>query len=75
MSDRGRDPRFGAAVLKRSFLAEGVAAEAYREIYEGTLRDLGLTDAEVQAYIEAHREEVEAACARVRRRTARGEGE
>ncbi len=64
-TDRSRrDPLFGAAVLKLSFLARGEgAAGAFREIYEGVLADLGLSDAQVDAYLEQHRAEVEAALA------------
>jgi hypothetical protein len=60
-----RDPRFGAAVLKVAFLEGGKAARGYLEVYEGTLRDLGLGDAEVDAYIREHRREIEEACARM----------
>jgi len=62
-----RDPRFGAAVLKLAFLSGEALAPAYREIYEGTLRDLGLSDAEVEAYLATHRAEVEEACRKIRR--------
>jgi len=57
-----RDPRFGAAVLKVSFRMRGdEASEAFQRVYEGVLRDLGITDEEVEAYLAAHREEVEQA--------------
>ncbi len=50
---------FGAAVLKLSFTLRGaVDSAAFRGIYPGVLRDLQLTEAEVDAFIEAHREEV-----------------
>lgn len=56
-----RDPLFGAAILKLSFLLRGKADEpGFRVVYFGTLRELGLVDAEVNAYIEAHRAELEA---------------
>lgn len=59
-----RDPLFAAAVLKLSFLRRGEAAIAgWQAVYDGVLRDLGLTDAEVDAYLLAHRAEVEAAAA------------
>ena len=53
---------FGAAVLKMSFHLRGQAdAPAFTGIFPGVLRDLDLTEAEVDAYIEQHRERVEAA--------------
>jgi hypothetical protein len=67
------DPRFGAALLKVAFLEGDRPARGYREIYEGTLRDLGLSEAEVDAYLCEHRQEVEEACARLKRRE-RGKG-
>jgi hypothetical protein len=56
-----KDPRFGAAMLKVAFLTDG-PAPGYREIFEGTLRDLGLTEAEVDRYIAEHKTEIEEAC-------------
>jgi hypothetical protein len=56
---------FSAAVLRRSFeLQEGRYQEGFRFVYEGVLRDLELSDAEVQEYLAAHRAEVEAAIGR-----------
>ncbi len=56
---------FAAAVLRRSFqLQDGQYREGFRFVYEGVLRDLGLEDAEVEAFLEAHRSEVEAAIGR-----------
>lgn len=53
---------FGAAVLKTSFrLREALDSPAFKFVYPGVLRDLGLEDAEVEAYIEAHRAAVEKA--------------
>lgn len=61
-TSRKRDKRFGAAVLKVSFRMRGDdASDAFRRVYEGVLRDLGITDEEVDAYLQEHREEVEAA--------------
>ena len=57
-----RDPRFGAAVLKVSFRMRGdEATEAFQRVYEGVLRDLGVTDEEVERYLDEHREEIEQA--------------
>lgn len=53
---------FGAAVLKTSFALRGaVDSPAFKGIYPGVLRDLDLTDEEVEAYLEKHREAVEKA--------------
>ena len=53
---------FGAAVLKTSFrLRESLDSPAFKGIYPGVLRDLGLTDADVDAFVEANRDEVEKA--------------
>ena len=69
MARRGtktRDERlFSAAVLRRSFeLQDREYAAGFRFVYEGVLRDLGLEDADVDAYLAAHRAEVEAAIGR-----------
>ncbi len=55
---REKNPLLTAAVIKMSLAFRGSGREMYRVIYEGVLRDFGLTDADVDAYIEAHREEV-----------------
>jgi hypothetical protein len=56
---------FSAAVLLRSFAANGDEHRAqFRFVYEGVLRDLGLEAADVEAYLAAHRAEVEAALGR-----------
>lgn len=53
---------FGAAVLKASFqLREALDSPAFKVVYPGVLRDLGLDDAEVDAFISANREAVEKA--------------
>lgn len=58
---------FAAAVLKRSFELRGDEhREGFRFVYEGVLRDLGLDDAEVDAYLEDHAAEVDAAIGRHR---------
>ena len=55
-----RNPLFGAAVVKAVLRKrEGVAATS--ALYEGILRDLGVTDAEVEAYLTEHAAEVEQA--------------
>ncbi len=56
---------FSAAVLRRSFeLQEGRYQEGFRFVYEGVLRDLDLTETEVEEYLAAHRDEVEQAIGR-----------
>lgn len=53
---------FGAAVLKTSFrLREALDSPAFKVVYPGVLRDLGLAETEVDEYIAAHREAVEKA--------------
>jgi hypothetical protein len=56
---------FSAAVLRRSFeVRGGEYADGFRFVYDGVLRDLGLEDAEVIAYLADHREAVEKAIGR-----------
>ena len=56
---------FAAAVLRRTFELRGEeSGAAFKFVYEGVLRDLGLEDAEVLAHLESHRSEVEAAIGR-----------
>jgi hypothetical protein len=56
---------FSAAVLRRSFeLQDEDYRAGFRFVYEGVLRDLDLEDADVLAYLEAHRDEVEQAIGR-----------
>jgi hypothetical protein len=56
---------FAAAVLRRSFqLQDGEYREGFQFVYEGVLRDLGLEDEDVEAFLNAHRGEVEAAIGR-----------
>ncbi len=55
--DNRKDPLFGAAVLKLSMIRKGLGFEpGFRVVYAGTLRELQLSDAEVDAYIEKNRE-------------------
>lgn len=56
---------FSAAVLRASFeLQEGRYREGFRFVYEGVLRDLGLEEREVEAYLAANREAVRKAMGR-----------
>jgi hypothetical protein len=61
---RTREERlFGAACLKLSIEGRTEASE----IYQGALRDLDLTDADVNAYLAEHRRQVEERLAAQRR--------
>ncbi len=65
-----RDPIFGAAVLKLTFQRRrDEQSPQFRAIYSGVLRDLKVTDAEVDAYIASHLSDLEEAI----RAHARGE--
>ncbi len=55
-----KNPLFGAAVVK-AVLRKRDGVTATSALYEGILRDLGVTDAEVEAYLADHGEEVEQA--------------
>lgn len=53
---------FGAAVLKVSFqLQERAESPAFKVVYPGVLRDLGLEDKDVDEFIASNREAVEKA--------------
>lgn len=57
-----RDPLFGAAVLKLTFLRrKDEQSPQFRAIYEGVLRDLNVTDEQVDAFLDANLERVESA--------------
>lgn len=57
-----KDKLFGAAVLKMSFRLRGdEQTPAFKMVYPGVLRDLDLTDEQVEKYIAEHRESVEKA--------------
>lgn len=55
-----KSPLFGAAVVKAVLRKRG-GVRATSELYEGILRDLGITDAQVEAYLADHAVEVEQA--------------
>ena len=56
---------FAAAVLRRSFqLQDGRYREGFQFVWEGVIRDLGLEEREVEEYLAAHQDEVEAAIGR-----------
>ena len=64
--EKTRDEKlFAAAVLRRSFeLSGGEQRQGFQFVYDGVLRDMGLTDDEVAAYLAAHALEVDAAIGR-----------
>lgn len=54
-----KDPKFAAAVLKLTFSQRGQEQSAqFLEIYRGVLRDLNLSEEQVDNYLEAHFDEV-----------------
>jgi hypothetical protein len=64
-----KNPLFGAAVVK-AVLRKRNGVSATSALYEGILRDLGVTDAQVEEYLAAHAKEVEQA---IRRHGRRGD--
>jgi hypothetical protein len=68
MPPKSREERlFGASCLKLKLAQTMGERSAASEIYQDTLRDLGLTDEEVDVYLDAHRAEVETALSRGKR--------
>jgi hypothetical protein len=56
---------FAAAVLRRTFELRGEAGGgAFKFVYDGVLRDLGLTDDEVRLHLEQNGAAVDAAIGR-----------
>ncbi len=56
-----QDPLFGPAVLKLSFIMKDIIDQpGFRVVYFGTLKELGLVDSQVDAYIQEHRDALEA---------------
>lgn len=56
-----KNPLLGAAVVKAVLRKRTGDPEATSALYEGILRDLGVTDAEVERYLGEHEKEVEEA--------------
>ncbi len=56
-----KSPLFGAAVVKAVLRKRSGAGGATSVLYEGILRDLGVTDAEVEKFLAEHEAEVELA--------------
>jgi hypothetical protein len=56
---------FAAAVLRRSFQLRGEEyADGFRFVYDGVLRDMGLEDDAVLAFLATHLDEVDLAIGR-----------
>jgi hypothetical protein len=55
-----KNPLFGAAVVK-AVLRKRKDGTATSALYEGILRDLGVTDQDVEKFLAEHEEEVEIA--------------
>ena len=64
-----RNPLFGAAVVKAVLRKRG-GVSATSVLYEGILRDLGVTDEQVEEFLAAHAAEVEQA---IRKHGRRGD--
>ena len=61
MTTKSEEPIFGAAVLKLSFILNGLIDQpGFRVVYFGTLKELDLTDHQVTAYINKHKTALEA---------------
>jgi len=59
-----KDPLFGAAVLKLTFMRRrDEQSPQFQAIYNGVLRDLKITDEDVEGYLATHLTDVEAAIA------------
>ena len=56
-----KNPLFGAAVVKAVLRKRTGQGGATSTLYEGILRDLGVTDADVEQYLAEHGAEVEQA--------------
>lgn len=59
--DTRRSPLFGAAVVKAVLRKRTGESRATSALYEGILRDLKVTDAQVEQYLADHEAEVEQA--------------
>lgn len=55
---KAKDPLRQAAILKLSLQLAGNTAPQFRAMYDGVVRDFGLSDADVDRYIDAHRDEL-----------------
>jgi hypothetical protein len=52
-----------AAIVKMKYqMLSGTIDKGFETVYRGVLSDLGLTEEEVESYIESHAEELKQAC-------------
>ncbi len=63
-----RSPLFGAAVLKALLSQRDQGQEAEKELYRGILRDLGVSDEEVEQYLARNQDEIDQAIGGYRKR-------
>ena len=56
-----KNPLFGAAVVKAVLRKRSGDGAATSSLYEGILRDLGVTDADVEKFLADHEAEIEQA--------------
>jgi len=61
VSKSRNNPLFGAAVVKAVLRKRSGETTTASTLYEGILRDLGVTDAEVEQYLSEHEAEIEQA--------------
>lgn len=62
-----KDPLFSAAVLKFSMVQKGLGDHpGFRVVYAGTLKELRVTDAQVDRYIVENKERLSAHLADIR---------
>lgn len=58
-----KDPCYGAAIIKLSFANKSKTEQLkYKIIYNGVLKDLNITDKEVERYIIKNRKELVRIC-------------
>lgn len=55
---RKGDPLRGAAILLLSCELRGVSDQTARDLIQGTIRDLGVKEAQVRDYLTKHRDEL-----------------
>lgn len=63
-----RSPLFGAAVLKTLLSQRTEGQEAEKELYQGILRDLGVSDEDVEQFQARNQEQIDEAIGGHRKR-------
>jgi len=56
-----KNPLFGAAIVKAVLRKRSGDSSTTSTLYQGILRDLGVTDADVEKYLSEHEAEIEQA--------------